>query len=124
MEAMQSPKWDTTLVAEHIFRWLKASSHISASLSLKDAVGVILHRMVLDGQFTSSICKILNLWKAWADNGGMRKSDITAIQEEQVVFAKATLLIAVIKDTSLALEGTIAMDLQECMRMWKKVRLG
>jgi len=124
MEAMQSPKWDTKLVAEHNMRWLKDRKHMHHSLSLKDAVGVVLHRMVLDGQFASSVCRMLDLWKVWADNGGMRRTDIVAIQEEQAVFAQASLLIAVIKDSTAALEGTLSMDLQECLRLWKTVRLG
>lgn len=124
MEAIQSPKWDTKLVAEHNLVWLKQRGHIPDAMSLKDAVGILLHRMVLDGQFSSTMCRMLDLWKAWAENGGMRKSDHAALQEDQVTFAQATLLMALIKDTSTAIEGTLSMDLQECLRLWKKVRLG
>jgi hypothetical protein len=80
--------------------------------------------MVLDGQFAASVYRMLDLWKAWADNGGMRRTDLAAVQDDQLSFARASLLIAVIKDTSTALEGTLSMDLQECLRMWKQVRLG
>lgn len=124
MEAIQSPKWDTKLVAEHNLTWLKHRGHIPHAMSLKDAAGVLLHRMVLDGQFCSTMCRMLDLWKAWAENGGMRKSDFSALQEDQLTFVQATILIALIKDTSSALEGTLSMDLQECLRIWKKVRLG
>ena len=124
MEALQSPKWDTKLVAEHELAWLKRNGHLGAALGLKEAVGTILHRMVLDGQFASSVVRMLDLWKAWADIGGMKKTDFHALESDQVVFAQATLLVAMIKDTSLAHEGTLSMDLQECMRMWRKVRLG
>ncbi|KAK6080637.1 hypothetical protein SCUP234_05183 [Seiridium cupressi] len=71
-EALQSPKWDNKLVAENNLRWLKRHKHVEDSIVLKDAVGMLLHKMILDGQFASSISKMLNLWKAWADNGGMR----------------------------------------------------
>lgn len=124
MEAIQSPKWDTKLVAEHNLTWLKNRGHVPDATSLKDAVGILLHRMVLDGQFSSTMCRMLDLWKAWAENGGMRKSDLSALQADQITFAQSTLLIAMIKDTSAALEGTLSVDLQECLRMWKKVRLG
>ncbi|KAL7905953.1 hypothetical protein GGI35DRAFT_125983 [Trichoderma velutinum] len=124
MEALQSPKWDTKLVADYCLTWLKARHVWDESLSVKEIVGFMLHRMVRDGEFTSTICKMLDTWKAWADMGGMRKSDYQTIQENQSTFAEATLLIALIKDTSDALEGTLAMDLQECLRMWHKVRLG
>ncbi|ETS74489.1 hypothetical protein PFICI_14355 [Pestalotiopsis fici W106-1] len=124
LEALQSPKWDNKLVAEHNLKWLKARGHIDSDVDLKDAVGMFLHRMVLDGQFASSLCRVLALWKAWADNGGMRVSDLSALRESQDMFARASLLIAMIKDTTTAVDGTVAMDLQECMRMWKTVRLG
>ncbi|KAK8085052.1 hypothetical protein PG997_006323 [Apiospora hydei] len=124
-EALQSPKWDTKLIADHNLRWLKSRHEVDDSLSLKDAAGTLLHRMVLDGQFTSSICGMLDLWKAWADNGGMRKSDYTALRDDQETFAQASLLVAMIKDaTTAALEGSLSVELQECMRMWRTVRLG
>ncbi|KAI5468153.1 hypothetical protein BGZ63DRAFT_345951 [Mariannaea sp. PMI_226] len=124
MEALQSPRWDTKLIADHCLKWLKARRKWDQSFTMKEVVGFMLHRMVLDGDFASSICKILDIWKAWADMGGMRKADFQSILNEQATFAEATLLIAMIKDTSTALEGTLSMDLQECLRIWRKVRLG
>jgi hypothetical protein len=124
MEALQSPKWDTKLVAERNLTWMREKGEVHDELSLKELVGTVLHRMVLDGEFSSRLCRMLDLWKAWAENGGMRRSDLTALQEDQVTFAYATLLVAIIKDTSTALEGTVSMDLQECLRMWRTVRLG
>lgn len=131
-EALQSPKWDTKLVAEHNMQWLKRKGgsdvntilNIDASLLLRDVVGMLLHRMILDGQFASSICQVLDLWKAWADNGGMRRSDLEALYERQELFALASLLVALVRDTVTAHEGTLPLDLQECLRMWKIVRLG
>ncbi|KAL6875905.1 hypothetical protein HDV57DRAFT_502433 [Trichoderma longibrachiatum] len=124
MEALQSPRWDTKLVANYCLEWLKARKLWDENLTLKEIVGFMLHRMVRDGEYTSTLCSMLDTWKAWADMGGMKKSDFQAIQDNQAVFAEATLLIALIEDTSDALEGTLAMDLQECLRIWRKVRLG
>ncbi|KAH7011452.1 hypothetical protein EDB80DRAFT_711862 [Ilyonectria destructans] len=124
MEALQSPKWDTKLVAEHTLRWLKGQGLWSESLTLKEVVGFMLHRMVLEGEYASSICNMLDIWKGWADMGGMKRTDYQKIVDNKATFAHATLLIALIKDTSTALDGTLAMDLQECLRIWRKVRLG
>ncbi|KAM0540587.1 hypothetical protein ACHAPJ_013575 [Fusarium lateritium] len=124
MEALQSPKWDTKLVSEHSLPWLQARGHWDKTLSVKDVVGFMLHRMVLDGEFAANICRMLDKWKAWADVGGMKQSDYQAVQDDQDDFANAALLVAMIRDTSTALEGTVSMDLQECLRMWRKVRLG
>jgi hypothetical protein len=124
-EALQSPRWDTGRVAGYNLAWLKLNGHVSSdAVGVKDLVGMLLHRMVLDGEFAKRICQMLDLWKAWADNGGMRKSDFQALKDGQVTFAQATLLIALIRDTSAALDGTLSVDLQECMNMWRQVRLG
>ena len=124
LEAFQSPKWDTKTVAGHSFTWLKSREELPDSTNLREYAGMLLHRMVLDGQFASTLCRMLDLWKAWGENGGMRKSDLSALEEDQLSFAQASVLLSIIKDTSGALEGTLSMDLQECMRMWRTVRLG
>lgn len=125
IEAFQSPRWDTKRVAKYCLVWLKRRGHVPADVpGMKDVVGTLLHKMVLDGQFSAKLCGMLDLWKAWADNGGMRKTDFDAIKEDLVSFAQATLLIALIKDTSTALVGALSVDLQECMNMWRQVRLG
>lgn len=146
MEAFQSPKWSADLVAEHFLTWLK-NNNTSTSKSipvnqpqqtLKDVAGMILHKMVLDVQFTSVVFAKLSLWKTWADNGGMRRSDMEALQGDNVEdgrvqlfsFAYAAVLVALIKGASssigdVGLEGgTLSMDLQECLRLWRVVRLG
>ncbi|KAK3682599.1 hypothetical protein B0T22DRAFT_289261 [Podospora appendiculata] len=124
MEALHSPKWSAEVAAGHNLAWLKRTGTVSESMGVKDVVGTLLHRMVLDGEFTSSLCRMLDLWKSWAENAGMRKSDLSALQEDKVSFAYATLLVSLIKDTSTGLEGTLSMDLQECLNMWRQVRLG
>ncbi|KAI8628816.1 hypothetical protein F5Y19DRAFT_97604 [Xylariaceae sp. FL1651] len=123
-EALQSPKWDTKLVAEHNLAWLRSRKVVDAELALRDVVGMLLHRMVLDGEFAAAICDMLDVWKAWSDNGGMRNADWEALETRQEIFAQASLLMALVKDATGAHEGTLSMDLQECLRMWRIVRLG
>ncbi|KAJ2979808.1 hypothetical protein NUW58_g7106 [Xylaria curta] len=124
LEALQSPKWDTNLVAEHSLTWLRRRKVVDDELPLREVVGGLLHRMVLDGEFTSAICEMLDVWKAWADNGGMRNTDLDVLQARQEIFAQACLLLSLVKDATGAHEGTLAMDLQECLRIWRVVRLG
>ncbi|KAI0553081.1 hypothetical protein F4679DRAFT_494525 [Xylaria curta] len=123
-EALQSPKWSTNLVAEHNLNWLRARKVVDAEFALREVVGMLLHRMVLDGEFASTICEMLDVWKAWADNGGMRNTDLDILEVRQETFAQASLLVALVKDATGAHEGTLSMDLQECLRMWRVVRLG
>ncbi|OLN85283.1 hypothetical protein CCHL11_04358 [Colletotrichum chlorophyti] len=126
-EAIQSPKWDAALVASHTLPWLQ-KHHLVPADGVKDAlravVGGLLHRMVLDGTFAADVTSVMDRWKAWADNGGMRKSDLEVLRERRQDFALASLLVAVIRDAGGAAEGSPTMDLQECLRMWRQVRLG
>lgn len=143
-DALQSPRWDAKKVAGHCLLWLhEQERHESGKQaegagkecttaagipgdapSLRDAAGMMLHRMVLDGAFAASVCAMLDLWKAWADNGGMRRSDLTALRADPTAFARASLIVAIICDAATAHEGTLAADLQECLAMWRTVRLG
>ncbi|VUC28885.1 unnamed protein product [Clonostachys rosea] len=124
LEALQSPKWDGKLVAEHCLRWLKGKNCWDERSTAKDVAGFLLHKMVLDGEFSAELCRMLDRWKAWGEVGGMKKDDYLFLQENQTMFSNAAILVALIRDTSTASEGTVSMDLQECLRMWKKVRLG
>ncbi|KAL8392197.1 hypothetical protein RB595_002403 [Gaeumannomyces hyphopodioides] len=152
-EALQSPRWGAARVAAKNLAWLKERSRAAEAAAaaleegeeeegegkdggdeglffvddqadLKQAVGMLLHRMVVERAFADRLCRLLDLWMAWADNGGMRKSDFQALEADKATFALATLVVALISDASSAIEGTLSMDLQECLRMWSKVRLG
>ncbi|KAK1776250.1 hypothetical protein QBC45DRAFT_333316, partial [Copromyces sp. CBS 386.78] len=138
IEAFQLPKWSADLVAEHLFTWLKKhdgsaskSLPVNQSQGLKDVAGMILHKTVLDVQFASAVFAKLELWKAWADNGGMRRSDMEALQGDGNVeegrvqlFAFAYAAGASMAADVVGLEGTLSMDLPECLRLWRVVRLG
>ncbi|ERT01915.1 hypothetical protein HMPREF1624_00210 [Sporothrix schenckii ATCC 58251] len=134
MEALHSAKWDTRLVAEHALRWLlrekkqrageTADPQQPAHADMKEMAGHVLHRMVRDGEFAGKMCRMLDQWKSWADLGGMKKADLQALRADMETFVYAALLVSLIKDSTSALDGTLSVDLQECMRMWRKVRLG
>ncbi|KAH8672537.1 hypothetical protein BGZ60DRAFT_405104 [Tricladium varicosporioides] len=124
IEALQSPKWDHGLVAEHMLTWLKKGGHVEEQHDLKRAVEVLLWRMVNDAKLATELDKMLDSWKAFVDNGGIRKADYLALKENLPMFAYASLMLALIKDSVAAVNGSLAMDLQECIRIWKRVRLG
>jgi len=67
---------------------------------------------------------MLDAWKSWAEGGGMTKVQFEKVKQEQLSFAYAACVLCLIKDTSGGAAGSIVSDLQECLRMWRKVRLG
>ncbi|KAL2207717.1 hypothetical protein CC79DRAFT_1368578 [Sarocladium strictum] len=143
-EAFQSPKWDTERAAKWCLTWLKARSASSPTAeetgessnspdrsqalkndgTIKEAVGNLLHRMVLDGELASAITQTLDVWQAWSEVGGMRQADYDTIREKSETFAHAVLLVALLKQNGQEAEGSLSEDLQECFRVWKVVRLG
>jgi hypothetical protein len=124
LEALQSPVWDNRLVGEHNLTWLKKEGHVDETHDLKRVVDILLWRMVTDAGFAGDLGNMLDAWMAFVSNGGMKKADYLALKEKQVLFAYASLLLSIINDSVTAANGSLAMDLQECMRIWKKVRLG
>lgn len=124
MEAFTSPKWGNKLAAQNFLAWLKKEGHMDGSFNLERAVEVLLWRMVNEPEFAVDLTKMLDGWKAFVDNGGLRKGDYSTLKEDKIMFGYATLLVAMIEGSVTAAYGTLAMDLQECVRIWKRVRLG
>ena len=146
-EALQSPKWGNKLVAQHALKWLKSQGHVDPDQSLDRTVEVLLWRMVGEYTFAAALGKILDceskpclrllgglkeyrltfwalVWKGFVDNGGMKKADYISLKDDQTNFAYVTLLLSLIESSVTAGHGSLALDLQECMRIWKTVRLG
>jgi hypothetical protein len=124
MEAFVSPKWGNGLAAEHCLKWLKKEEKIEEEHDLPRAVGVLLCRMVNEPEFAEELAKMLDGWKAFVENGGLRKGDYSLLKESKVMFGYAVLVAAIIETSVTAALGSLAMDLQECVRIWKRVRLG
>lgn len=124
VEALQSPKWDNRLIAEHALTYLQKAGHVKSDHDLKRTVEVLLCAMIRDVQLANDLVKMLDGWKSFVDNGGIKKADYLVLKEDVMMFAYATLILALIEDSVTAASGSLAMDLQECVRIWKKVRLG
>jgi hypothetical protein len=124
VEALTSPKWGNKLSAEHFLAWLKKDGHVEESHDLGRAVEVLLWRMVKDPDFSSGLTKMLDEWRSFVDNGGLRRGDYSALKEGPVMFGYAVLLVAIIEGSVTAAHGSVGMDVQECVRIWKRVRLG
>ncbi|RDW94671.1 hypothetical protein BP5796_00434 [Coleophoma crateriformis] len=124
LEALQSPKWENKLIADHCLAWLQQGGNADVEHDVARATEVLLWRMIFDQSLASQIGQQLEAWKAWVENGGMRKANYLALKEDPVNFAYACLLVATIQEFVVAAHGSLAVDLQECLRIWKRVKLG
>lgn len=84
----------------------------------------MLHRMIVEEKTAQNVCAVLDRWKSWVNRGGMNKDDLEFVMEENGTwFCYSIILMAVLK-TEGTNDSSLALDLQECVRTWKRVRLG
>lgn len=76
-----------------------------------------------------NIIRILDEWTSWATAGGMKKQQTSLLDENKTAFCFAASLVAVVCEASASEGqkggiGRAGTDMLECLRMWRKVRLG
>ena len=123
-EAMQSQRLPIDVVADANVKYLVDKFRLSEGVTVLVLVEQILYGMAQDTSFAKRIAIMLDLWKSWAQSGGMTKSHYLAVKEDQVIFALASCVLAVMRGMVSEPMGSVVGDLQECLRIWKKVRLG
>lgn len=123
-EALVSQKLSVSRVAEASRRWLENEKHVGEGLSVTLVAEKALSDMIFEEKFARSIADMLDGWNGWAENGGISKPQFEDLKLKKIVFAYAACLLSVIKDASNTAAGDLVVDMRECFRMWKKVRLG
>lgn len=124
IEAMTSQKLGIAVVAEANRKWLIGKGYVKETTTMAALVEQILFGMVQSEGFAKAISMILDQWKTWTQSGGMTKTHFKAVKESQVLFALASCVLFVIKNTVTEPTGSVVSDLQECLRIWRRVRLG
>ncbi|KAF2678206.1 hypothetical protein K458DRAFT_423390 [Lentithecium fluviatile CBS 122367] len=124
LEAIQSQKLPIARVCAANLNYLTTKLKLPLTPSTHDLLSQILYAMANDASFAARLATMLDLWKNWAQSGGMAKSHFLAVKEDQVTFALASVVLAVLAGMVSEPMGSVVGDLQECLRMWKKVRLG
>jgi hypothetical protein len=124
LEALQSQKLPVSIVAEAHRKWFLNEFQLPESLKTRGLVEQILFGMLQDARFAKRLAVMLDLWKNWSQSGGMTKSHFSAVKEDQVMFALASFVLLAIRSTVNEPTGSVVGDLQECLRVWAKVRLG
>ncbi|KFZ10220.1 hypothetical protein V502_08256 [Pseudogymnoascus sp. VKM F-4520 (FW-2644)] len=97
LEALQSPQWKAQLVGEHTLLWLKEQNHVAVKSELPQVMEVVLHRMLTEPDFANDLAEVLDAWKGWVEGGGIRKADYLMLKEKLVVFAFASLVLAMLE---------------------------
>jgi hypothetical protein len=136
-DAIVSPKMSALKVAEACLRWLIERKEVGKEWTVEQLAEAVLYLVVLELQNgtpdaegeVARIIKVLNEWTDWAAAGGMKMQQYRELdgEKERVAFCFAASLVAVVADalnSGHAGVGKVGADMLECLKLWRKVRLG
>lgn len=124
IEALNSQKVGISVIGEASRKWLVRQENIVETMNIANLVEDVLFSMIESPEIAYRLASMLDLWRNWTENGGMTKTQFQTVKEDQLAFALASCVLYLIKETSTDPAGAVVSDLQECLRMWRKVRLG
>ncbi|KAI9867879.1 MAG: hypothetical protein M1813_007701 [Trichoglossum hirsutum] len=122
-DAITSQTIDSRKIALAALSWLQKETPLP-EMSAKEAVEMLLYQMLVDSDTALAIGAMLDEWKGWSDGGAMTKANLKFVMENKIAFAYAILMVDIIKGMEETVEGSLASDLQACVKVWEKVRLG
>ncbi|KAL8698470.1 MAG: hypothetical protein Q9201_006551 [Fulgogasparrea decipioides] len=73
------------------------------------------------------VCGMLDRWRDWSERGGMNKEDLRIVLQDKTAFCWAAIAVGLVTrvcEKERADGGGLLGDVRECLRVWKKVRLG
>jgi hypothetical protein len=143
-DAIASPRMSIKKVAETCLVWLIEKGEVGREWTVEQVAEAVLYLIVVDLQSHQKqaeegrnedqgdamrIVRILDEWMSWATAGGMKKQQYHMLegQKDKIAFCLAVSLVAVIAESlnsSNAGMGKVGLDMLECLRLWRKVRLG
>ena len=130
-EAIASPRMSTKAVAEACLAWLIEQGEVGREWTLDDLAEAVLYLLVVDQSPSEEsearkITAVLDEWVSWATAGGMKKQQVNMLDRDKSAFCFAVALVAVVAEgtNSPAGQRKAGADMLECLRMWRKVRLG
>lgn len=124
IDALQSQRLPFPVIVHANLRFLRSRMSLERKPHVAGLLEQIMYAMLQDAAFARRIATMLDLWKSWAQSGGMTKSHYLAVKEDQLTFALASVVWAAMMEMVSEPQGSVVGDLQECLRLWKKVRLG
>ena len=125
-DAIASPKLSNKALAEACLGWLINKGEVGREWTVSTLAEAVLYLMVVDQRSdgeTAKIVAVLEEWKGWVENGSIKRIHIRSLEDKKVEFCFAAALIAVIQEAA-ASSGKAGVDMIECLRLWRKVRLG
>lgn len=123
-EAFASGRLEARVAADAAIRWLVGEGVLRDGTKTQEAVEGLLVRMVKGERIAMRVCDILERWRDWSDRGGMNVEDLAMFRNNKTGFCYAACVMNLLREVCAKDESSVAADMQECIRFWKKVRLG
>lgn len=122
-EAFASGRLDARVVANAGICWLVGEGVLKEA-DTQEAVEGLLVRMVRGENMAMGVCDILERWRDWSDRGGMNAEDLAMFRNNRTGFCYAACVMGLLREVCTKEESSVAADMQECIKFWKKIRLG
>ena len=125
-DAIASPKMGNKAVAEACLAWLIDKGEVGREWTVATVAEAVLYLMAVDQRAdgdASKVIEILEDWMSWTQNANLKKSSISFLENRKVEFCFAAALVSVVHDAAGS-TGKAGADMIECLKLWRKVRLG
>lgn len=125
-DAVASPRLSNRAVAEACLAWMIDHEEIKRDYTLESLVEAVLYLLIVDQRpngEAAGIVEVLDEWQVWSQHGGMKKSHVAFLGEKKVEFCCAAALVCIIEEAANAFSHSGEV-IKECLRSWRKVRVG
>ncbi|PGH07416.1 hypothetical protein AJ80_08001 [Polytolypa hystricis UAMH7299] len=124
VEGLSSTKLANKKVADGCLAWLVGRGEIPDGYTVPELARAVLYLMILDRARGKVIAEVCDRWLTWGNlSTGLNRSELDFLMENKVSFAYASSLVSVV-EVAASSEVQVSTDMQECLKLWKKVRLG
>ncbi len=123
-EALNSPRLGNSLVAKACLKSLIAKREMDEGSSVQQAVEHIMYQMIIDVSTAERVSNMLDRWMKWTEQGGMSKEHLDYLKADTSTLCYVACILSLMQETLSKNESSVAADMQECMRLYRKVRLG
>ena len=125
-EAIASPRMSHRVVAEACVKWLIKQKHIDPDWTVEQLARAVLYLLVLDQKDkgpAADVVRVLTEWTDWSNAGGMKRKQLQLMGDLKFEFCYTACLVAVIADAA-GRPKRGGIDMLECVKAWRKVRIG
>lgn len=122
-EALVASRLSNKTVAEACLAWLMKQQRVSQDYGIVDLAQAVVYLMMVDPSEAKIVCELCGRWMNWGQASGMSRIDLIFVRENMASFCYASALVYTVQVAAKS-EIRVSTDMQECLNVWRNVRLG